>query len=331
MRIAVDAMGGDNAPLEIVHGAVKAARELDVKILHTGDKNDIDEILCGMDFPKDKIEIVPTTEVIANDETPTVAVRNKKDSSLVRCFTLVNEDRADAIVSAGSTGALLTAAVKYLKRLDGVLRPALGAVLPSQKGGVLIIDSGANANCKSAYLKQFAIMGSIYAELVMKKTSPRVGLLSNGAEEGKGSDLVKEAYPLIKETPINYIGNFEAREVLEVTAEVVVCDGFSGNVLLKATEGTGAVLLQEIKGLFMGSLLSKLCALVLKKGLRTFKHKYDYQEYGGAPLLGVGGCVMKAHGSAKEKSVFHTIRIANEFAKARVDKKIGDAIKNAEE
>lgn len=327
LRIAVDAMGGDNAPLEIVLGAVMAAQKLDVNILLVGDKNTIDKILYDKDYAKEKIEVVHASEVITNEEKPTAAVRSKKDSSLVKSLILLQEGSADAVVSAGNTGALLTSAVKYAKRLNGVLRPALGAVLPSQQGGVLIMDSGANANCKSAYLKQFAIMGSLYAEQVMKKTSPRVGLLNIGAEEGKGNDLVKETYELLKETDINFIGNVEARDVLAGHADVVVCDGFSGNILIKATEGTGAVLLNEMKKIFMSNIISKLCAALLRPGLRNFKHKYDYQENGGAPLLGVNGCIIKAHGSSKAKSIFHTIRIANEFAQTPVVQKIAELIR----
>lgn len=314
--IAVDAMGGDNAPREIVLGAVKASEFIEGKILLVGKEEVISEILTNEKYDKSKIEIINATEVIENDEKPTVAIRTKKDSSMVRAFGLLASGEADALVSAGSTGALLTGAVHFLKRIKGISRPALVPTLPSANDNFVIADSGANAVCKPQNLLQFAIMGSAYAKNVLGKENPRVGLLNIGAESGKGTDLVKEAYDLLKESSLNFVGNVEARDGVMGECDVVVCDGFSGNVLLKATEGTGLVLFKNVKEVFMGSIVTKFAALLLKKSLYKLKKKMDYKEYGGAPFLGVTKCVIKAHGTSDAKTIMHTIKQAENFAKS---------------
>ena len=314
MNIAVDAMGGDNAPGEIVRGAALASKQTDCKIFVAGDSGKINNILANCDYNPENIEVVHTTEVIENEDKPTKAIRQKKDSSLVKCFSLVSEGKADAMVSAGSTGALLAGSIHFLKRLPGVLRPALAPFLPSDKNGFLIVDGGANTNSRPDHLMQFAIMGSIYAEKVMGIDNPRVGLLNIGAEDEKGNELTKAAFELLSQSDLNFMGNVEGRDPIMGAVDVVVCDGFAGNVLLKATEGAGLVLFKSLKEVMLGSLKNKIAAAVLKKGLYSLKSRYDYKEYGGAPFLGVSGCVIKAHGTSDAKSVASALKQANDFA-----------------
>ena len=314
MNIAVDAMGGDNAPDEIVRGAALASKQTDGKIFVVGDSERINEILKSCSCSPDNIVVVHTSEVIENDDKPTQAIRRKKDSSLVRCFSLLSDGTADAMVSAGSTGALLAGSIHFLKRLPGVLRPALAPFLPSDKRGFLIVDGGANTNSRPDNLLQFAIMGSIYAEKVMGIENPRVGLLNIGTEDGKGNELTKAAFELLSQSGLNFVGNIEGRDPIMGNADIVVCDGFSGNVLLKATEGAGLILFKNLKEVMLGSLKTKIAALMLKKGLYSLKSKYNYKEYGGAPFLGVSSCVIKAHGTSDAHSVASAIMQANGFA-----------------
>ncbi len=316
MVIAIDAMGGDNAPKEIVRGAAMASLVIDGKILVVGEEKTISDILANEKYDKEKIEIINATEVITNDDKPTSAIRTKKDSSMVRAFNLLAEGKADALVSAGSTGALLTGAIHFLKRIEGVSRPALVPTLPSDKDNFIIVDTGANTNCKPKNLLEFAIMGSIYAQRVLGKENPEIGLLNIGAEAGKGNELVKEAYELLQNSGLNFVGNVEGRDPVMGACDVVVCDGFSGNILLKATEGTGLVLFKNVKELFLSGIVSKLAALMLKKGIYKLKKKMDYKEYGGAPFLGVTKCVIKAHGTSDAKTIMHTIKQADAFAKS---------------
>lgn len=316
LKIAVDAMGGDLAPHETVKGAALASLTVDGKIMLVGDSAETERILKSCEYKKEAIEIIHTTEVITNDDKPTSAIRKKKDSSLVKCFNLVQSGEADGIVSAGSTGALLAGSVHFLKRLSGVSRPALSPLLPSAKNGFIIVDGGANTNSRPNNLLQFAIMGSIYMEKVVGIKNPRVGLLNIGSEDEKGTELTRAAYALISESGVNFVGNVEGRDPIAGVCDVVVCDGFAGNVLLKATEGVGSVLFSSIKDILLSSPLSKVAAMFLKKGLYTLKRKYDYKEYGGAPFLGVSGCVIKAHGTSDAKSISSAIRQAFDFAKS---------------
>lgn len=328
MVIAVDAMGGDNAPKEIVLGAVMASKKIDGKIILVGKEDVISEILSNEEYDKSKLEIVNATEVISNDDKPTSAIRVKKDSSMVVAYNLLSEGVADAIVSAGSTGALLTGAVHFLKRIDGISRPALAPTVPSDKDSFIIVDSGANTNCKAQNLLQFAVMGSIYAKNVLKKENPRVGLLNVGAESAKGTDLCKETYELLSESGLNFIGNVEARDPVMGEVDVVVCDGFSGNVLLKAIEGTGLVLFNNVKEVFKSSKIAMLAALLVKKGLYKLKKKLDYTEYGGAPFLGVKKCVIKAHGTSNAKTICSTIVQADNFAKSNFIEELEESMKS---
>lgn len=328
MKIAVDAMGGDYAPLETVKGAARASSSVNGKIILVGDSTEINRILSGCEYNKEAIEVIHTTEVITNNDKPTSAIRKKKNSSLVKCFNLVQSGEADGIVSAGSTGALLAGSVHFLKRLSGVSRPALSPLLPSAKNGFIIVDGGANTNSRPNNLLQFAIMGSVYMEKVMGRKNPRVGLLNIGSEDEKGTDLTRAAYELISQSGLNFIGNVEGRDPIAGICDVVVCDGFAGNILLKATEGAGSVLFSSIKDILMGSPLSKIAAVFLKKGLYELKRKYDYKEYGGAPFLGVSGCVIKAHGTSDAHSIASAIKQAFDFAKSGALSDMEKQIKN---
>lgn len=301
MRIAVDAMGGDHAPKAIVEGTLLALDEFkDINIILVGNKEELDPLLSSISpETASRIKLVHTTEVISSDEEPVKAVRRKKDSSLVQVSRMVKEHEADACISAGNTGAYMTAGVLVTGRIKGVERPALAAFLPTTTGKIsLILDVGANMDAKPEHLLQYAKMGYIYAEKVMGYTNPTVGLLNVGAEESKGNDLMKKAFPLIKDSSVNFLGNIEARDVPFGVADVVICDGFSGNVLLKVTEGVAGAVFSMLKEEFTKNLTSKLAAAVLKPGLKQLKLRLDYAEYGGAPLLGIDGGYIKAHGSS---------------------------------
>ena len=293
MKVVVDAFGGDNAPLEVVEGAVQAIRgNKDLEIILTGDEKKIKEILKGR---VERIEIVNASEVITNDDTPTMAIRQKKDSSLVRAFDILKEnDDVVGLVSAGSTGAILSGAIMKIGRIKGISRPALGPILPTKKGSdVIIIDSGANVDCKSINLLHFAIMGSCYYSIVEGVDKPRVALLNNGTEEHKGNELVKETYPLMKKLPINFVGNVEGKEVMSGNVDVIVTDGFAGNALLKGVEGTASAILSVLKSEIKSRPMSMIGALFMKKTFKSLKTKLDANKHGGAPFLGVKKLIVK--------------------------------------
>ncbi len=304
MNIAIDAMGGDNAPRAVAEGVslVIGALPKDARITLYGDKESVSDALTSLGVRDERIQVVHTSQVVEMDESPTLAIRKKKDSSLVRAITAVADGEADCVLSAGSTGALLTGATLIIRRQPGVKRPALATILPTLNGSVLLLDCGANTDCKSEYLEQFAIMGAAYYKRVIGAENPRVGLLSNGAEEEKGNELTKAAHALLKQAPVNFVGNCEARDVLGGGFDVVVCDGFDGNVLLKGTEGAASLMMGLLKSGLTASFTAKLGALLCKPALRALKHKLDYTEIGGAPLLGVSGGVIKAHGSSNGKA-----------------------------
>lgn len=330
MTVAVDAMGGDKAPLEIVKGAAMASQTTKDKILLVGNENVISNILSGLQYNKDKLEIVHASEVITNEDKPTVAIRKKTDSSLVKCFSLLVDGSADAMVSAGSTGALLAGSIHFLKRIKGIKRPALVPYVPNDKNGFILVDGGANTNSRPENLLQFAIMGSVYAEKVLKVKHPKVGLLNIGSEEVKGNELVRNTFNLLVDSGLNFAGNIEAREAMLGEVDVVVCDGFAGNILLKAVEGTGLILFKNLKEILTSGTLSKIAALLLKKGLYSLKKKYDYKEHGGAPFLGVSSCVVKAHGSSDAKSVAYAIKQASDIAASGAIEAIAGQIKVSE-
>ncbi|OGC33882.1 phosphate acyltransferase [candidate division WOR-1 bacterium RIFOXYB2_FULL_48_7] len=314
MRIALDAMGGDFAPAELVKGAVLASLEYPVSLVLVGDENRLKSELARH-RKKGSLSIIPATEVIGNNESPVAAVKQKKNSSLNVAVNLVKTKQADAIVSAGNTGALMTSALFGLGRVAGVERPAIATVFPTPKGPVVLLDMGANVDCKPRHLQQFAEMGAQYAEHVMHINNPTVGLLNIGEEKEKGNELSVQTWSLLKETKINFIGNVEAKEIMSGGVNVVVCDGFIGNLILKFSESVSSFILGLIKDELQKNLLSKLAALLLLPALARIKKKVDYDEFGGAPMLGINGVVYKAHGRAKAKAIKNAIRVAYEAAR----------------
>lgn len=310
VRIAIDAMGGDHAPSLIVKGALEAASEMpDVRLLLVGDTDQIKTHL-GAQVPPN-IEIVHADDVIGPDDEPVKAVRRKKSSSMVMAGQMVREGKAEAMLSAGNTGALMTTGLLVVGRLEGIERPALVSMLPTMDDvGVLALDLGANMDAKPEHLLQYSIMGSIYRAKMNGLDKPRVGLLNVGTEAMKGNELTKAAFDLLETAPIHFIGNVEARDVLLRSCDVLVCDGFAGNIMLKAMEGTAGTLFKTLRDVFSSSLLSKLAAAVVMPKLRLLRKKMDYNEHGGAPLLGINGLVFKCHGSSDVKAVKNTVRQA---------------------
>lgn len=310
MRIALDAMGGDFAPVEIVKGAVEAGQAFPgLSIILVGQPGVIKA--CGGDLPPN-LTVYPASEVITMDEHPATAVRRKIDSSIVVATRLVKEGEADAVVSAGSTGAQMAAALLGLGRIKGIERPAIATVLPTAQGGKLLLDVGANADAKPLHLYQYAVMGSIYAEKILRISNPKVALLNIGSEETKGSELALAAYELLRKAPVNFTGNVEGREVPKGEADVVVCDGFVGNVLLKFAEGLAVTMFEMIKEQITATPLRKLGGALVKPGLKEIAKVLDYAEYGGSPLLGVNGVSIVCHGSSKAKAIRNAVRVAGE-------------------
>lgn len=325
MKLAIDAMGGDHAPNEIVKGAVQAVSEInDLHITLVGDENQIKPLLSN----QHNIEILHTDEVITGDDEPVRAVRRKKNSSLVLAAKEVKEGRADACISAGNTGALMSAGLFVVGRIPGIDRPALSPTLPTIDGkGFLLLDVGANVDAKAHHLVQYAIMGSVYAEHVRSIKNPTVGLLNVGTEDGKGNELTKKAFAQLQNAPVNFIGNVEARDLLGGVADVVVTDGFTGNVALKTIEGTAGSLFTILKDTMMGSFKTKLGAALLKNDLRGLKDKLDYSAYGGAGLFGLASPVIKAHGSSKHRAIVSAVK----QAKHMVDHDVTNIIKTTVE
>jgi len=325
VKIAVDAMGGDYAPEEIIKGTLMAAEaNPEVHLILVGQKERMLPYLTGK--RPENLSLVEATEVIGMDEHPANAVRKKKDASIVVATHLVKFGEADAVVSAGSTGAQMAAALLGLGRIKGIERPAIATVLPTVEGGKLILDVGANLDATPEQLCQYALMGSIYADKILGISNPRVGLLNVGSEEGKGNELTQKAYPLLKDAPLNFIGNIEARDVPYGRADVVVCEGFVGNVLLKMGEGLSGVLFQLIKEKITSNMIRKLGALAVKPGLKEIAQMMDYAEYGGAPLLGVNGISIICHGSSKTKAIYNAIRVARECVQMRFIEQIREEL-----
>lgn len=300
MKIAIDAMGGDYAPQEMVKGALLAIEnEKNIELILVGDEEKINRELENLSADKNKFRIIHATEVIGFDEQPTVAIRKKKNSSIVVGLNLVKNKEADAFVSAGSTGALLAGGLFILGRIKGVSRPALTVFIPTPKGNPMLLDVGANSDLKAKSLREFAIMGALYAEKIVGKKNPKVALLNNGSEEGKGSELTKEAYKMIaSQSEINFIGNIEGRDIPEATADVIVTDGFTGNVYIKTAEGVANIIMSTLKESFLSSFKGKVAALLMKNDLRKLKSTFNSEEIGGAPFLGVDGILIKAHGNS---------------------------------
>ncbi|MCC0763046.1 MULTISPECIES: phosphate acyltransferase PlsX [unclassified Clostridioides] len=327
MKIVIDGMGGDNAPKSNVEGAVNAIKEYQVDLIITGDKDLLEKEFSNYEFDKNKLEIVHTTEIIGNEDKPVKAIRSKKDSSMVVALNLVKEGKADAIISAGNTGALLAGGLFVVGRIKGIDRPCLCSAIPNVKRGMtLIADCGANADCKSKNLVEFAAMSNIYSRKVLGLENPKVALANVGLEEGKGNDLVKKSYEEIKKLDLNFIGNVEAREVINAYTDIIICDGFTGNILLKSAEGVALSVMSLIKETFMASTKSKIGALLIKDDLKKLKSFIDYSEYGGAPLLGLNGGVIKAHGSSDAKAIKNAINQGIKFTKGKVVEDINQFI-----
>lgn len=322
-KIAIDVMGGDYAPDEIIKGCIRASKETKCVLVLVGKESVIKEKLKDYTYDPDKIEIVNAEDVITMEDSPVTAIRTKKDSSMVVGLKLVKDKVVEGFVSAGNSGALLAGGTLVVGRIKGVERPALAPLIPTKKGNTLLIDCGANMDAKPAYLDQFARMGTVYMEECMGVKAPKVGLINIGAEEEKGNALTKEAFKLLKEDEkINFIGNIEAREIPSGEADILVCDAFVGNVILKFMEGFGMWVFSMVKAEFMRSLKTKIAALLMKKGVMSIKEKFDYASKGGAPLLGVNGLVVKTHGNSKEKQIYCTIMQTEQFIENKLIEKI---------
>ena len=328
VKVALDAMGGDNAPGEIVKGAIDAITEnKEVKVYLVGKEALVKDELSKYKYNAEQVEVVDATEVIEMAEPPVMAIRKKKDSSIVKALHLVKDGTCDAFVSAGSSGAVLVGGQLIVGRIKGVERPPLAPLIPTEKGVSLLIDCGANVDARPSHLVQFAKIGTVYMQSIMGIENPRVAIVNIGAEEEKGNALVKETFPLLKNTPeINFIGSIEARDIPKGYADVIVCEAFVGNVILKLYEGVGGTLIKKVKEGMMTSLRSKIGAILVKPALKTCLKSFDLEEYGGAPLLGLKGLVVKTHGSSKAVEIKNTILQCQTFKEQDINEKIKNII-----
>lgn len=321
-HIALDAMAGDLGPEEMVAGAILAARATDLEITLLGDEERLRAILTAQNYTSARIHLVHTTQVVEMDESPFDAIRKKKDSSIVRAFTLHREGKVDAVVSAGNSGATMAAAIKLLGRLEHVSRPGIAGIFPTLKGPVVMMDVGANVDCRPQHLFQFAVMASAFSQVLFDTSQPRVGLLSIGEEGGKGNILVKKSHELLQQSSLNYIGNVEGRDTFQGDVDVIVCDGFVGNVCLKLSEGLAEAVMGMLGEEISKSFKAKLGYLLAKDAFVSFKKRVDYAEYGGAPLLGLRGNGIVCHGRSNAKAIMNAIRVASEMAKNKVNDRI---------
>lgn len=325
MKIIVDAMGGDHAPVEILKGCIDAVNEYRIGLTLVGREDIIREHLLDLGSSLEPFEIIDASEMIEPDERPVAAIKGKKDSSMVKGFGILRQDPASVFISAGSTGALMAGGLLKVGRIKGIGRPALAPLIPTKKEPVLLIDAGANAECKPENLVQFAIMGSVYMEQVIGRRNPTVGLVNIGTEEGKGNELTKATYSILsKQKDINFFGNVEARDIPTGIVDIIVCDGFTGNIILKLTEGLASSLFGMMKEEFTKDFLSKAGALLLKPSLKGLKDSMDYAEHGGAPLLGINGGIIKAHGSSDARAIKNAIRQGKRF----IDQQVLENIKS---
>ena len=328
MRIILDGMGGDNAPLEIVKGAVEASSKIDHQIVIAGREEEINAELAKYNYDESKIQVVHASEVIENEDSPVKAIRRKTDSSMVKGLTMLKDGEGDLFISAGNTGAYMAGSLLILGRIPGVDRPAIASIYPIAGGALpsIIVDAGANSECRPSNLLEFAIMGSLYMEKVMDRKNASVGLVNLGIEENKGTTVTKAAHKLLKEADINFIGNVEARDVPKGACDVIVCDGFTGNIILKLTEGFAWNLLKTMKKKFTDGISAKMGAVLLAGKVKEIKDEFDYSEYGGAPILGVNGHVLKIHGSSGSAAVKNAIIKGIPYAQENVVGRITSAM-----
>lgn len=324
LRIAIDAMGGDNSPGQIVQGCIDAINtQQGFELVLVGNEKAIKKLLeRNKKVDKDRISIVHTPDVITNEDSPVTAIKKKTDSSMVVGLNLLKDGKIDAFLSAGNTGALMAGALLIVGRIKGVDRPALAPFIPTIKGKTMLIDAGANTDCRPLNYKQFAIMGSIYMNKVFNIKNPNVGLVNVGVEETKGNSVIRQAFKMLSETNLNFIGNIEGREIMQGKVDIIVCDGFVGNVVLKTIEGTAEAVFSLLKRELTKNVFSKLIALPMKKGMRRLKKENDYTEYGGAPFIGIDGAVIKCHGSSNSKSIQTAILQAKSFVESGVVQQI---------
>ena len=327
MKIIVDAFGGDNAPLEIIKGCAESVAKFGVDIILTGKESEIREVAAQNNISLDRIEIEDCDEVITMHDSAESVVKTKKDSSMAVGFRLLAQGKGDAFLSAGNSGALCVGATLLIKRIKGIKRPAFAPVLPSVTGCLMLLDGGANVDCRPEMLRQFAVMASVYMEKVMKVENPRIGLANVGTEEHKGTELYRETYGILKDSKLNFIGNIEGRDVPAGKCDVVVCDGFTGNMILKTYEGVAAVLMKEIKNIFTGSAKGKMAAALVMKDLKSMKTRFDYNTYGGAPILGASKPVFKVHGDAKAITLVNAIGLCIDYVEANAIDIISASIK----
>ena len=325
MKIVIDAFGGDHAPTEIIKGCIQSLSEVDASLIIAGNETVINQELAQYDYDHARIEIRHAGKIIAVDESPVEAIKTKPDSSMVVALRAVADHDADAFVSAGNSGAILAGATIIVRRIPGIKRPALAPILPTVKSGTLLIDGGASVDCKPVYLQQFGIMGSIYMQSLYH-IEPRVGLINNGGEEEKGNTLTVEAHKLLKQAPIRFVGNVEGRDILSGDYDVLVADGFVGNIVLKYTEGFAVTLMSMLKEEIMRNTTTKLGALLLKPAFKKLKRRMDYSEYGGAPLLGIDGIIIKAHGSSDAKAISSAIKQAYRAVETKINEQIKEKI-----
>lgn len=326
MKVAVDAMGGDHGPAAVVEGCVQASSSLGIPIILVGDKARIEAELSKYTVDSLDISIRHTTQEVTMGESPIKAIRSKRDSSLRVCFELVKSGEASAVVTAGNSGAAMAAGILLLKKIKGVERPAIAVAVPTKKAPAVLLDVGGNVDCKPLHIVQFAIMGDVYARYVLKKSRPRVGLLSNGEEEGKGNELTRESHVYIKKLPLNYIGYVEGRDIYKGDVDVVVADGFVGNVVLKLSEGLVEAVSSMLKEEIASSFLAKVGYMLARGAFERFKKKVDYAEYGGAPLLGINGICMISHGRSSPKAIKNAVTRAYEYSVGKVNDHLREEI-----
>ncbi len=328
MRIIVDAFGGDNAPLEIIKGSAAAHKEFGVDITLVGDEGIISKICAEQDIDAGIFQIVHCTDVISNEESGSEIMKSKENCTMATGLRLLHNGEGDAFISAGNSGALCVGATLLVKRIKGISRPGFAPVIPGNNGCFMLIDSGANLQVRPEMLRQFAIMGSVYMNKVIGIENPRVGLANVGAEEHKGTELQQEAYQLLMNSPVNFVGNIEGRDITEDKCDVLVCDGFTGNLILKTYEGVALTMMKKIKGIFTQSIKNKLAAAIVLKDMKVLKKQFDYSELGGAPILGVRKPVFKAHGNADAVSFKNAIKLTKQYVEQGVIEDITKHLEN---